>query len=664
MKTKNFWSILAVLVLIAGLISTTRSVSALGTPQIVSVNPPSGSPVGSTVCIRAEVAGDSDFRSMRIKFGNEGWNESAEINFERCFGTGHLGTGWYKIRVEVAKVNEDWGSATWTEADYQLTQTTSAPANPPPPSSPSVSCNVDYFDAWPNPITIGESVNITGTGSCNTGVRAVKVKVDDVDLYEIGNPQLDTRWNTSGASAGPHQLKLMVAGQGDNNWNSAASQVITVQLVAPNQPPPPSSSPFKTSDIIDINGNIFVITVSGGAVEKHHVPNPDTLDALGIPRGWVNNRGFSNSELKAIHKGSDIPDVNRDYQGFINFKNKYFPNTTPIVPSVPNEPEAQSETSQQPQGQLPQGVFDPKAPGVCSGWITRLWIGSEARITNKGGDLKLRTGPSLSASTITKMPAGYKFVVIGGPKCVDGYTWWNIQGSMGTGWSAEVADLYWWMAPMRDYVPPEPTPVPTKKPQIVPTEQVVSPEVGDPSVSKQSQEVDSLRMCISEYIKEKDLVEKILDMLSEDAYASRGPFTNEKECVTYVSTLRKDSLDWLEYEAHAYKWDDMAKKNGGEYGVYVDNNPRPGDIVVWEKSCEGKNKYYGHVAYVTDVSNGNSGITVNERNKNGNGVVEIGNTYPINKTCMSFIHKPGGEPEQIQELTLWQRFIDWLFGNK
>ena len=171
-------------------------------------------------------------------------------------------------------------------------------------------------------------------------------------------------------------------------------------------------------------------------------------------------------------------------------------------------------------------------------------------------------------------------------------------------------------------------------------------------------------MCISEYIKEKDLVEKILDMLSEDAYASRGPFTNEKECVTYVSTLRKDSLDWLEYEAHAYKWDDMAKKNGGEYGVYVDNNPRPGDIVVWEKSCEGKNKYYGHVAYVTDVSNGNSGITVNERNKNGNGVVEIGNTYPINKTCMSFIHKPGGEPEQIQELTLWQRFIDWLFGNK
>ena len=96
-----------VFVLVAALLAWfalgTGSAYALGTPQIVGVNPPSGSPVGSNVCIRAKITWDSEFRAMRIRFGSEGWQESAEIEFERCFGTGHLSPVWYTIRVEAAR---------------------------------------------------------------------------------------------------------------------------------------------------------------------------------------------------------------------------------------------------------------------------------------------------------------------------------------------------------------------------------------------------------------------------------------------------------------------------------------------------------------------------------------------------------------------------------
>lgn len=94
---------------------------------------------------------------------------------------------------------------------------------------------------------------------------------------------------------------------------------------------------FKQSDVIDIGGDIYVITTIPvdkeiGGIERNHVPNPDTLDALGIPRSLIDNKGQSYAELEEIHLGADIPDVNRNYRGFVEFKDKYFPDTSPIKP--------------------------------------------------------------------------------------------------------------------------------------------------------------------------------------------------------------------------------------------------------------------------------------------------------------------------------------------
>lgn len=88
---------------------------------------------------------------------------------------------------------------------------------------------------------------------------------------------------------------------------------------------------FKQSDVIDIKGNVYVITMAiepidgVDSIEKRPVSNPDSLDGLGISRDMINNKGRSDAELEDIPKGLDIPDVNRDFMGFIAFKDKYFP---------------------------------------------------------------------------------------------------------------------------------------------------------------------------------------------------------------------------------------------------------------------------------------------------------------------------------------------------
>jgi len=59
------------------------------------------------------------------------------------------------------------------------------------------------------------------------------------------------------------------------------------------------------------------------------------------------------------------------------------------------------------------------------------------RVANTSGyGLRLRTGPGLSYSVITTLSEGTQMTVIDGPVQADGYTWWRITGSPGTGWSA------------------------------------------------------------------------------------------------------------------------------------------------------------------------------------------------------------------------------------
>ncbi|MBL8049645.1 MAG: hypothetical protein JNM46_00345 [Anaerolineales bacterium] len=305
-----------------------------------------------------------------------------------------------------------------------------------PPTAIPVTCSTNDISVSPSsPQTSGTKIRVTARGDCNTGLRAMKLLVNNSQVWEdAGN--LNATWNTNGYSDGTYNLKILTCGVHDNSC--AQADVESFNFVIASSSGSTSSDPnqaFGTCEAIKIGNDVYVTVKEGSAIQRRHVPNPETLDALGFSQQMINNKGFSDNQLRTIGQGSDIPDVVVDVNGLNTFKNTFCPNNVAINPGQPSP------------DQLPPGQFDPHAPGVCAGWETRLWIDAPGRITRQGDQLKLRSGPSMQDGIIAKMPSGYNFIVIGGPTCVDGYTWWNIQGEMGTGWAAEVGDR-WWMAPL------------------------------------------------------------------------------------------------------------------------------------------------------------------------------------------------------------------------
>ena len=66
-------------------------------------------------------------------------------------------------------------------------------------------------------------------------------------------------------------------------------------------------------------------------------------------------------------------------------------------------------------------------------------------VANTGGaGLALRGGPGLGFAPVGALLDGTQMTVIGGPVPASGFTWWNLTGASGTGWSA----LGEWLAPL------------------------------------------------------------------------------------------------------------------------------------------------------------------------------------------------------------------------
>lgn len=629
-KKMVFRFVMAVSVVVSfvfGYFPASAQPSFVNTPQIVSISPSSGAQVGARVEVHAKVDGSSDFRAMRICFRDHDWcQESGELDFSRTFDTGALSPGTYKIMVEVAAQGDNsWSNPARTETTYQLTGS-SQPEPTSPPSNPSGPA-ITKFSFDPSGGTqVGNNVTIhIAVDSSNPGAIRTYVPCGGIGHFEHTVPSFDNQWSTSGCDTGDVTVKICARAVGDNDWayatckkksytlyapptkvpdaptakfwvdseniqqgqcttlyweTSHASKVdidgksvdkdgsmkvcpkvtthyslkaqgaggeqtrslsVVVNALPPTSAPVPTNSTpsvassFRNGDLVKIGYDVFVI-FNG---QRRHVPNPDTLDALGVSQNEVNNKGFSESELGTIPRGSDIPDVNRDYSGFIAFKNQVFPNTQPIVPENDAEPQSSPPAQQQSSAPSNQGNS-----------------GEE----NASGSGTIQKGEENSQS---------------------------------------------------DFVP------------LCSTETNEAPG---------------------------GVITWFFNLISKEVQA-REPFSDVTQCVAYVSVRRPDSLNWLQYGADAYKWDDMARQYGGAYGVTVTSYPNQGegDIAVWERGCDGRSSTSGHVAYVTSTSNDGKSITVDERNVDNDGQIQRGNTYSV-LPCMSFIHKPGSSQEQSPPL--------------
>jgi uncharacterized protein YraI len=96
-----------------------------------------------------------------------------------------------------------------------------------------------------------------------------------------------------------------------------------------------------------------------------------------------------------------------------------------------------------PAGGVPGDLNDPACLGVPP---PRLTVGGQGRVT-PGLPNKVRSAPSTSAAAIGSIPGDAIFAVIGGPRCADGYLWWQVNYNGLIGWTASGTSSEDWVVP-------------------------------------------------------------------------------------------------------------------------------------------------------------------------------------------------------------------------
>ena len=521
---------------------------------------PGSATVGDNVDIHIVVnSSNPGATKLTVSCGSLDKNETSEVEFHSTWYTSGCNAGTQQVTVLSRSVDDpNWQSATTTSSPYTL----NAPPNPVP--VPSASFSVDSTNIQAGQCTYlhwstsgADSVDIDGTNVAASGDKQVC-------------PSVTTKYTlTARNSTGP------------------ASRNLTV-VVSSQQASPSVASSFQTGDIINIGGNIYVI-VSG---QRRHVPNPDTLDALGIPRSWINNRGYSDSDLNTIPQGPDIPDVNRDTSGFQSFKNWIFPNLSPIVPPV-----ATPVPNQAPQTGSISLTVSPSsvAPG---GNVTVQWSGYNP----DGNDW-------ISLHRAGRPDSEY-------------FAWQYARGSSGslTFTAPQEPGLYNFRLYRNG------TKVATSNSFNVVAGSTV-PVQPTPTVPAQTSSSGGVIACQPE------------PLSGIEVGAAAAPCTNHVYDKT--PTIR---ICWKGSFPDGAGWDNWARDSGGRskgcgFSVTDMSDIRIGDIAVWERNCYGANADHGHVAIVTGNKAADGTIQVDEANWNRDHT-----KVPV-YSCMSFIHLQSGSTQ-------------------
>lgn len=110
-----------------------------------------------------------------------------------------------------------------------------------------------------------------------------------------------------------------------------------------------------------------------------------------------------------------------------------------------NRSEKQATSTQAPQTIAVAGTMQAtRTPVFSTPTLTpaptplALRVGGQARVVNiVGAVLRGRKQPNIKAAATASFREGEQVTLLEGPVEADGFTWWRIEGSSGTGWSAQ-----------------------------------------------------------------------------------------------------------------------------------------------------------------------------------------------------------------------------------
>ena len=123
--------------------------------------------------------------------------------------------------------------------------------------------------------------------------------------------------------------------------------------------------------------------------------------------------------------------------------------TTPTRTRTATPTTRASNTPRPPTSTRRPSTLTPTPPTRCSGsLVSRLEMGGEGRVTRYPNQANnMRDAPSTSGDKIGEIPPLGEFYVVSGPRCNDGYAWYEVNYRGVIGWTAESGDGDYWLEP-------------------------------------------------------------------------------------------------------------------------------------------------------------------------------------------------------------------------
>ncbi|MBI1281793.1 MAG: SH3 domain-containing protein [Anaerolineaceae bacterium] len=126
-----------------------------------------------------------------------------------------------------------------------------------------------------------------------------------------------------------------------------------------------------------------------------------------------------------------------------------------VLQNIDGKPVLYPDGSLLPQTPTPMPTATPlptetpsPTPIVCPGSLpANLLVGERARVT-PGKANNLRNRATIDGGLLDQIPSGDTMMVVGGPECADGYTWWKVEYRGRTGWTAQGDNKEYWLEPV------------------------------------------------------------------------------------------------------------------------------------------------------------------------------------------------------------------------
>jgi hypothetical protein len=336
-------------------------------------------------------------------------------------------------------------------------------------------CSISEFSMNPtDPYTIGTHVKLHVVSNCGT----VRFEIDGQPKAEIGSSEQWETWKTEETGSGTHEVCAVA--RGDGGWENADRKCRTVYVEGGQAPPSgsqqaekvkcwvnsfnitPSSGPkgtnFNLASQGQCDGNMRAarFTIDGTAFGEHSSNTYNT--------NWNSNNASTGShKICYFITGGDWSDAAKSCISIQVNKSGNESNNVAQGNQTTNNVPGQTEDSNPSLVDHPQG--DPPEQQSSSSTTIQsedLIVSSEvknitcsigymdfnmydiAKIT-PGSSNNLRNNPDISAKIIDQIPGNAQFMITGGPKCQNGYWWWQVKYNGKTGWTVQGNNSELWI---------------------------------------------------------------------------------------------------------------------------------------------------------------------------------------------------------------------------